>query len=164
MYILSLTIRLSRVTVYVNTVTDNTTVTCQSICEYCHWQHHCHVSQYICTLMLSLTYSYSTRYQFNNSSFLSLYPVTVHSKCSESPPHTVTAHVTSLTTLHSLVFTQSQFTANAQKVPHIVQRTHGLSHSFTGPGAIANGMTDLKIAFVNCLFASSLNWIYRPHR
>lgn len=81
--------------------------------------------------MLSLTYIYSTRYQFNNSSFLTVYPVTVHIKCSEFPSHSSPADSA---TVH-----------------------HGLSHSFTGPGATANVLTDLKIALLNCLFTSSLN-------
>ena len=53
-YVHTVTIRLSRVPIYVHNITDNTTVTCHSICAYCHWQYDCHVSQYMCILSLTM--------------------------------------------------------------------------------------------------------------
>ena len=73
--------------------------------------------------------------------------------------------LTNLMMLHLLQFIQLQFRRLLRMPPtNFSARTdtadHGLLRPFTGPVAVANGLTDLKIVLVKCLFTPILNRIH----
>lgn len=85
---------------------------------------------------LKLTYHiYNTRYQFNDSRFLTKYQVTTRNRCSKWPPPGLDVSMCD----------------NA----HMDTSNHELSHIFKGPETATNGSTvSNTYVFVKCLFIS----------